>query len=260
MEVQKGKSSTKAKNKYNSQNYDNLRIIVPKGRKSEIMAAAEAAGDSLNGFVSKAIAFYTVEHKNLYSKIYTIIAGVNGTGKSSFAGAQKNNIDFSVIIDVDKMTALNKVFSFEGNKMALQCIRECLEDGISFAQETTLSEHKTEATAVKARELGYFIRLYYIGLDTPEESLKRISNRAARGGQDIGEVDVRRRFAERWRAVKKILPYCNEAFFLDNYNGFIEVAEFSDGTLILNLESQPAWILELSEYLKRNRIQNFNKR
>jgi len=258
VEVQKGKSSTKAKNKYNSQKYDNLRIIVPKGRKSEIMTVAETAGDSLNGFVSKAIAFYTVEYKNSYSKVYTIIAGINGTGKSSFTGAQKNNIDFSVVIDVDKMTALNKVFSFEGSKMALQCIKECLDDGISFAQETTLSDNKTESTAAKAKELGYFVRLYYIGLDTPEESLKRISNRAARGGQDIGEVDVRRRFAERWRAVKKILPYCNEAFFFDNDNGFVEVAEFTDGLLILKEESQTMWILELSEYLTRNKIQKPN--
>ena len=55
MEYSKSKSSTRAKNKYNAENYDNLRIVVPKGRKSEILAVAEAAGDSLNGYVNKAI-------------------------------------------------------------------------------------------------------------------------------------------------------------------------------------------------------------
>ena len=254
MDEMKGKAATRAKNKYNAQKYDSIRLMVPKGQKLEIAAVAKAAGESLNSFIAKAIADYTVRYRFSPSKVYSIIGGVNGTGKSSFTGAQKNNSDFDVVIDVDKMTALNKVFTFEGEKMALKCIQECLEEGISFAQETTLAGFKTEHTVEKAKELGYTVCLYYMGLDTPEESLKRISNRAARGGHDIGEVDVRRRFAERWKAVKKILPYCDEATFFDNDNGFTEVAEYIDGVLELREGSKPEWVLELSDYLKRNKI------
>lgn len=50
-----GKASTKAKNKYNAANYDSLRIIVPKGKKEVIKAHAEAKGESINGFVNRAI-------------------------------------------------------------------------------------------------------------------------------------------------------------------------------------------------------------
>ena len=50
-----GKSSTKAKNKYNATNYDNLRIVVPKGTKDIIKAHAERNGESINGFVNRAI-------------------------------------------------------------------------------------------------------------------------------------------------------------------------------------------------------------
>ena len=50
-----GKPSTKAKNKYNSQNYDNLRIVTPKGKKSIIQAHANSKGESINGFVNRAI-------------------------------------------------------------------------------------------------------------------------------------------------------------------------------------------------------------
>ena len=50
-----GKASTKAKNKYNAANYDSLRIIVPKGKKEVIKAYAEAKGESINGFVNRAI-------------------------------------------------------------------------------------------------------------------------------------------------------------------------------------------------------------
>lgn len=50
-----GKSSTRAKNKYNANNYDSLRIVVPKGQKEIINAHAQSRGESLNGFVKRAI-------------------------------------------------------------------------------------------------------------------------------------------------------------------------------------------------------------
>ena len=48
-------SHTKAVNKYNSANYDSLRIVVPKGKKDKIKAHAEKRGESINGFVGRAI-------------------------------------------------------------------------------------------------------------------------------------------------------------------------------------------------------------
>ncbi len=50
-----GNAQTKAKNKYNAKTYDNLRIIVPKGKKDVIKAFADSRGKSLNGFVNEAI-------------------------------------------------------------------------------------------------------------------------------------------------------------------------------------------------------------
>lgn len=49
------KKSTEYKNRYNAEKYDSLRIVVPKGKKAKIKAAAEEKGESLNGFVNKAI-------------------------------------------------------------------------------------------------------------------------------------------------------------------------------------------------------------
>lgn len=50
-----GKASTKAKNKYNAENYDSLRIVVPKGKKDVLKAHAKGKGESLNSFVNRAI-------------------------------------------------------------------------------------------------------------------------------------------------------------------------------------------------------------
>ena len=185
-------------------------------------------------------------------KIYTIVGGVNGTGKSSLTGvlkAQLNNL--GVIVDVDRITAQAGGSAIQGGKIALDRIADCLNKGISFTQETTLSGRKTEATAAQAKAQGYFVRLYYVGLDTPEECLQRIENRVKHGGHDIREEDVLRRFAGRWEAVSKVLPYCDEAHFFDNFNGFVEVAEYKNGELITKGDKLPAWVMELKEYMQR---------
>lgn len=55
METSRGKASTRAKNKYNAENYDSLRIIIPKGQKAAVQAAAEREGESINGYTNKAL-------------------------------------------------------------------------------------------------------------------------------------------------------------------------------------------------------------
>ena len=105
-------------------------------------------------------------------KTYSIIGGIDGTGKTSFLGILKE-VDpiVGVVVDLDQA----------GN---------CIDKGVSFTQETTLSGRKTDTTAQKAKELGYHVRLFYIGLDTASESLARIANRVRRGGHDIPENNV----------------------------------------------------------------------
>lgn len=178
-------------------------------------------------------------------KLYTIIGGVNGCGKSSLTGALKaERSDLGLIIDVDKLAA-QLGSPVEGGKAAVRKIDECLEKGISFTQETTLSGARTERTIRRAKERGYTIRLYYIGLDTMEESLGRIANRVAKGGHDIPREDVERRFQSRFADVLRVLPYCDEARFFDNDNGFVEVAEYRNGELIPRVSNPPRWLLEL---------------
>lgn len=45
----------RANNKYNDKAYDRINIAVPKGQKDVIKAHAEARGESVNGFVNRAI-------------------------------------------------------------------------------------------------------------------------------------------------------------------------------------------------------------
>lgn len=55
MEETKGTPQTRAKNKYNAKAYDRIALQVKKGRKDIIKAHAENRGESINGFVNRAI-------------------------------------------------------------------------------------------------------------------------------------------------------------------------------------------------------------
>lgn len=50
-----GKAATKAKNKYNAENYERISLSVDKGKKDIIKAHAAGKGESVNGFINRAI-------------------------------------------------------------------------------------------------------------------------------------------------------------------------------------------------------------
>lgn len=183
-------------------------------------------------------------------KTYTIVAGVNGAGKSSLTGVLRTEMtNLGKIVDVDKMIVRCGGNVIEGGKKSIELIDECLEKEICFTQETTLSGHRILNTVKKAIEKGYYIRLYYVGLNSVEESLARIENRVKKGGHNIPDSDVKRRFNKRFEDLVTILQYCDEATFYDNENGFVAVAEYKNGEILQIGNLQPQWLKELMEYI-----------
>lgn len=78
---------------------------------------------------------------------------------------------------------------------------------------------------------------------------QRIENRVRRGGHNIPDDDVQCCFAGRWEAVRKVLPYCNEAEFYDNDNGFVKVAEYKNGEVRPVGVLRPQWLCEFLDVL-----------
>lgn len=89
-----------------------------------------------------------------------------------------------------------------------------------------------------------------MGLDTVEESLLRIENRVKKGGHNIDTEAVEKRFDKRFDDLLAVLPYCNEATFYDNDNGFVAVAKYKNGELQPICSKSPQWLTELIEKMK----------
>lgn len=185
------------------------------------------------------------------NKHFTLIGGIDGAGKSSLLGIlTSQRTDLGSIVDLDQTVA-----TFDGDrniaKKALTArIYECLANGVNFTQETTLSGSYPRKVAKRAKAAGYTVRLFYVGIDSMEDSIIRIENRVRRGGHDIPREDIIRRYENRFSSLKSILPYCDEAIFFDNNNGFTQVAQYLNGELILLGERKPKWLSEIQEALK----------
>lgn len=101
-------------------------------------------------------------------KTYTIIGGVNGTGKSSLTGVLRSELDdLGMIIDVDRITAENGGDPLKGGKLAVQRLHSCMARGVNFTQESTLSGHFVARTAREALEQGYRITPLLCGFGQP---------------------------------------------------------------------------------------------
>jgi uncharacterized protein (DUF1778 family) len=53
--IKTGKTSSTVKNRYNEKAYDRINLTVPKGQKDIIKAHADSKGESVNGFIQRAI-------------------------------------------------------------------------------------------------------------------------------------------------------------------------------------------------------------
>lgn len=181
---------------------------------------------------------------------YILIAGVNGTGKSSLRGVlEGQGVLLGHIIDADVIAKQNNYDNIKAGKKAIAEINYCLENNLSFTQETTLAGHRVEKTIRQARRQGYYVTMFYVGLSSKEESLNRIANRVKKGGHDIPKNDVIRRFDNRINSLKKIVPLCDEVIFYDNENGFVKVAEIINNKFSYTNGYRPQWIEDFKREL-----------
>ena len=77
----------------------------------------------------------------------------------------------------------------------LQEIHRRVRAGESFAFETTLSGRTYALLIPRWRSAGYYVKLIFLSLPSPDLAIARISARVAQGGHDVPEEVSRRRFA-----------------------------------------------------------------
>ena len=129
-----------------------------------------------------------------------LFVGSNGAGKTTFARAYLTRFsDPPRFLNADEiargLSPLDpRKVAVKAGKLLLHEVKECLESGISFGLESTLSGTSHVRLLQHAKSSGYQIELHYLWIPSPELAILRIAQRVRKGGHPISEEDIRRRF------------------------------------------------------------------
>jgi predicted ABC-type ATPase len=108
--------------------------------------------------------------------------------------------------------AANSAAWHEGKRLLERAIAERLD----FAFETTLGGHTISALLRKALAAGIEVRMWFVGLSSPELHMARVRSRVARGGHDIPEKRIRERYDRSRINLIELMPGLTELRVFDN--------------------------------------------
>ena len=153
-----------------------------------------------------------------------VLAGVNGAGKSSIGGARIRDLGaayFNPDEAARRIRSRNPALTQrEANGLAWNEGRRLLERAIGerkdFAFESTLGASTIPRLLAQAADRGAEVRVWYVGLDSPERHLARVRARVASGGHDIPEEDIRRRWDHSRQNLVALMPKLDRLWLYDN--------------------------------------------
>lgn len=154
----------------------------------------------------------------------TVLAGVNGAGKSSIGGAflrQAGGEYFNPDEVARQARTLSPGLSAEeANAFAWKKGKELLQAAIAnrtdYAFESTLGGATITALLLEASRRGATLDLWYAGLESVELHLLRVAARVAKGGHNIPVADVRKRWIGSHLNLIKLLPAATNVRVYDN--------------------------------------------
>jgi predicted ABC-type ATPase len=153
-----------------------------------------------------------------------VLAGTNGAGKSSIAGAmfRAAKADYFNPDEAARRillrnpgtdpTAANSAAWHEGRRL----LQRAIDERLDFAFETTLGGATIVRLLEQAASAGIAVRIWYVGLTDPELHIARVRARVAAGGHDIPESKIRERFDTSRTNLIRLLPQLTALRLYDN--------------------------------------------
>lgn len=188
-------------------------------------------------------------------KTFTIIAGINGAGKTSlYRVLKETDTDLGVRVNIDEL-ALEKGdwrdprAQIHAGRTAMAMISEQIENGNSFHLETTLPGAAIVRQINAAKEKGFTVTLYFVGIDRLSVALERVHLRMANGGHGIADEFIIKRYAQLNANLRQVLPLCDSAILFDNTVKFRQIAIMENKRLIDCDSDLPYWFIELIDEL-----------
>src|SRR5581483_428065 len=153
-----------------------------------------------------------------------VLAGANGAGKSSVGGAAflQHGVEyFNPDGAAQRIVAVNPgITQADANSAAWhegkRLLERAMAEHLNFAFETTLGGKTIAGLLQKAAASGIEVRIWYVGLATPELHIARVRSRVRRGGHDIPEATIRERYHRSRLNLIRLIPQLTELLVYDN--------------------------------------------
>lgn len=153
-----------------------------------------------------------------------VLAGTNGAGKSSIAGAMflaKGAEYFNPDEVASRIRSANSgLTGAEANSAAWnqgkRLLQRAIAERLSFAFETTLGGNTIPALLGSALSAGLDVRIWYVGLSGVEVHIARVRARVGKGGHAIPEHKIRERYDRSRLNLIRLMPRLTELLVYDN--------------------------------------------
>ena len=153
-----------------------------------------------------------------------VLAGTNGAGKSSIGGAflrQSGGEYFNPDEAARRILAVSPHLTLaEANSIAwaegLRLLRAAIQARRDHFFETTLGGETMTQCLEQALVAGLEVRIWYLGLQGVELHLARVAARVRKGGHDIQQDLIRRRYDNSRRNLIRLMPRLTELRIFDN--------------------------------------------
>lgn len=156
--------------------------------------------------------------------VLCIVAGPNGSGKTTTTEQLLKNewgAD-SFYINPDNI-AKEKYGDWNSSDAVLKAAREatrlryeCLEKGVDFVFETVFSSEEKMDFLRKAKEAGFFIRIFYVCTESPLININRIAQRYLNGGHEVPISKTISRYFGSLKNLKEAIKIADRVYLYDN--------------------------------------------
>jgi predicted ABC-type ATPase len=106
--------------------------------------------------------------------------------------------------------------ALQAGREALRLIDQAVTERQSFVYETTLSSHQSVNLLRRVRLADFRTQLVFIALQNADLHVQRVRDRVAKGGHDIPEAVIRRRYDVAFDNLTTVLPFCDEVAIFNN--------------------------------------------
>ena len=135
---------------------------------------------------------------------FCVLAGANGAGKSTFAG--------DVFLRPHAKPVWPKgTITKQGERLELAIAQRC-----DYSFQTPLSNKTITGQLEMALSAGIEVRIWYVGLSSPELHIARVRARGTAGGKNIPGETIRNAYYRSRHNLIRLLPRVTELRLYDN--------------------------------------------